>query len=104
MMIRTPDLADRTPAIDQSAAFHLLDGLPIGVFIIDRSGRRRYTNAVALELFGRTVDPVVDPVHPPAMYELFVAGSHDPYPQSQLPSKRALAGERSHRNSAKQNF
>jgi PAS domain S-box-containing protein len=79
---------------DQFAA--LVESLPAGVFILDRTGTAVYANAAAKALLGRGI--VADD-HADNLSERFAAvrmRTEEPYPSDQMPIVRALAGERSH--------
>ncbi len=76
--------------------FQTLEGLPVGVVVIDPAGHPIFTNAVAKQLLGRGAgeqatggDQLV------GAYPAFVTGTEQPYPTERLPALRALRGEHS---------
>jgi two-component system, sensor histidine kinase and response regulator len=71
----------------------LMDGVPVGIFVVDAHGNPYYDNPAAQRLFGRglvTADSIEDFSEKAQAY---VAGTDDLYPTGQLPVVRALAGE-----------
>jgi PAS domain S-box-containing protein len=64
----------------------ILDSMPIGVFVIDRTGEAYYYNKIAKDLTRPDAE-----IAPP--YEVYVAGTEQPYPNEKNPLYRALAGE-----------
>lgn len=73
--------------------FSLMEGLPIGVFVLDQSGRPYYANKTAQQLLGKgimeetTVDELSD------VYSVFIEGTERAYPSDRLPIVRALEGQ-----------
>jgi PAS domain S-box-containing protein len=79
--------------LGQQRLAQLIESLPVGVFILDPSGRPVYANAAAEELLGRGVtdDDAIDNLN--RHYAVYVAGTDELYPNERLPVVRALAGE-----------
>ncbi len=71
----------------------ILDGLPVGVFVVDTDGRRQYANRVADELLGPGLTPGAAPAQLSEVYQIYVEGTNDVYARRQLPLARALTGE-----------
>lgn len=70
-----------------------LEAVPVGVAVLDASGKAYYVNQVAQKLLGRGITPGVETEQLPEVYQLFVAGTDTVYPAHQLPIIRALRGE-----------
>jgi two-component system sensor histidine kinase/response regulator len=75
-------------------SFALFDSVPIGVFVVAADGRQLYTNAAAKELLGRDIPMGTGAEQRAAFFHAHVAGTGAPYPPDQLPTMRALRGER----------
>ncbi len=70
-----------------------LDGVPIGILVVDALGKPYYTNQTAVEILGKRS---LDPAHAQPFqdaYRTFQAGTEHPYPLDRLPIVRALQGE-----------
>ena len=76
--------------------FQFLDAMPVGVFIGLPGGRPYYANNEAIRLLGRGVLPSAVTSELAAVYQVYVAGTDDPYPAERIPMVRALAGETVH--------
>lgn len=70
-----------------------LEAVPVGVAVLDASGKAYYVNQVAQKLLGRGITPGVETEQLPEVYQLFVAGTDTVYPAHELPIIRALRGE-----------
>ena len=95
---RVADVAElvRSLLTGDSRSFVLFDLLPVGVFVIAADGRQLYANAAAKEILGRDVEPGRTAEERSSMLRVFISGTNQPYPPDQLPSMRALRGERVH--------
>jgi PAS domain S-box-containing protein len=72
--------------------FQMLEAMPVGVFVIDGSGRTYYTNARSRDLLGKGNTGAA--AHDLAeTYHAYRAGTSDLYPSDALPVVRALRGE-----------
>ncbi|MGI8608401.1 MAG: ATP-binding protein [Candidatus Dormibacteria bacterium] len=71
----------------------LLDGLPVGVFVLGNDGRPEYLNKLSMDMFGRGVAPDASPEQLSEVYRLYRAGTDELYIPDELPVVRALAGE-----------
>lgn len=73
--------------------FQMLEGLPVGIVVVDRAGAPLFANPVARTLLGdgAAAAPVDD--HLAAAYHAYVAGTPRPYPADRLPVVRALRGK-----------
>ncbi|OCR01180.1 adenylate cyclase [Oscillatoriales cyanobacterium USR001] len=72
-----------------------LEAIPVGVAVLDATGKPYYGNRVAQDLLGKGVVPSVTVNSIPEIYDIYVAGSNDIYPSEDLPLLRALQGESS---------
>ncbi|HJT17160.1 MAG TPA: PAS domain S-box protein, partial [Thermoanaerobaculia bacterium] len=74
----------------------LLDMLPVGVFVIAPDGKQIYGNRAAGEILGRHFGEGTSAEERASLARAFILGTNEPYPPEQLPSMRALRGERVH--------
>ena len=70
----------------------ILDGLPIGIFVLAGNGTPMYANRAAQQLLGDSPDPSIGPEQLAGRYRAVVAGTDEPYPSERMPIVRALAG------------
>ena len=69
-----------------------LDQLPLGVFVLDASGRPYYANAMAEKLLGQGVTSTsADQLG--TTYQAYIAGTNTEYPVARMPVVAALRGE-----------
>ncbi|MEH2207337.1 MAG: AAA family ATPase [Nostoc sp.] len=78
----------------ESQMAQFLEAVPVGIGIVDATGRPHYANQRGIQLMGKKIDPLVAPEHIAEVYQLYVAGTDRIYPTEQLPIIRALSGER----------
>lgn len=83
-----PSCADGKDGFAEYAA-----NLPVGVLVVDASGRRVYSNRRAEELLGGEIVPTASLDDYAKAYEAYVAGTQDEYPKELMPLARALGGE-----------
>ncbi len=97
--IENARLYDSTRALNQALRASearldaFLEGLPVGVFVLEPDGGPSFANRKAREIVHADLE-----LPPPAVfarYAMCTAGSETPYPSSQLPLARALRGETS---------
>lgn len=72
-----------------------LEAIPLGINVIDTTGKVVYFNQTALKIYGResSSDTAIEnclEVYP----QLYIAGTEQPYPLEDLPLMRALRGEK----------
>jgi two-component system sensor histidine kinase/response regulator len=79
-----------------SRSLAILEILPIGVFVIAPDGRQLYGNAAVADILGRKIEPGTTAEDRASFFRAYISGTNDPYPPEQLPSMRALRGERVH--------
>jgi len=70
-----------------------LEAMPVGVGILDTSGKPYYINRVAQELLGKGVVPDATSQEIAEVYQIYKAGTEEEYPSAELPIVRALTGE-----------
>lgn len=70
-----------------------LDDLPLAVFVVDEQGQPVYSNRASTRLLGLPEDRLLQGDDLSAAYQVYVAGTDEPYPTDRLPVLRALAGE-----------
>ncbi|WP_414517023.1 AAA family ATPase [Nostoc sp. PCC 9305] len=78
----------------ESQMAQFLEAVPVGIGIVDATGRPYYANQRGIQLMGKEIDPLVAPEQIAEVYQLYVAGTDRIYPTEQLPIIRALSGER----------
>ncbi|MBD1810413.1 AAA family ATPase, partial [Microcoleus sp. FACHB-DQ6] len=70
-----------------------LEAIPVGVSVLDASGKLYYSNRVAIQLLGKGVISQVASEQIPDVYQIYKAGTDQEYPLADLPIVRALKGE-----------
>jgi class 3 adenylate cyclase len=70
-----------------------LEAIPVGVSVLDASGKPYYSNRVAIQLLSKGVIPNVTSEQIPDVYQIYQAGTQQEYPSAELPAVRALRGE-----------
>jgi PAS domain S-box-containing protein len=78
----------------ESQMTQFLEAIPVGIGIIDATGRPYYVNQRGIELMGKGVDPAATPEQFSEVYQFYVTGTDQIYPTERLPIMRALSGER----------
>ncbi|MEH2066458.1 MAG: PAS domain-containing protein [Nostoc sp.] len=84
---------NQTLAQSETRLQKILESVPVGIVVMDATGRPYYANQKAIQLLGKGVLPSVTPEQIAEVYQLYVAGTDRPYPTEQLMIKRALNGE-----------
>jgi signal transduction histidine kinase len=79
----------------ESRMAQFLEAVPVGITVFDAMGRPHYFNQRAVQLLGKDIDPSVALDHLVEAYQVYLAGTDQPYPTEALPSIQALSGERS---------
>ncbi len=72
--------------------FRFLEAVPIGIFVVDNTGRPYYANQASKEILGKGIMPV-GPGELAETYGVYKAGTNEQYPGDRIPIVRALAGE-----------
>ena len=70
-----------------------LEAIPVGIGILDASGKPYYTNRVAQDLLGKGVIADARSGQIAEVYQNYKAGTDEEYPAADLPIVRALNGE-----------
>ena len=78
----------------ESRMTQFLEAVPVGIAIVDATGHPFYTNQQAVELLGKEVVHSVTTDQLAEVYQLYRAGTDQPYPTENMPVVRALSGER----------
>jgi PAS domain S-box-containing protein len=71
-----------------------LEAVPVGVFVVDVSGKTYYANQTAQQLLGNGVAADATAEKLPGIYQAYMEGTDQLYPSEQQPLMRALNGER----------
>lgn len=71
-----------------------LEAVPVGVFVVDVSGKNYYANQTAQQLLGKGIAADATAVQLPEIYQAYMEGTAQLYPSDQQPLMRALNGER----------
>jgi len=80
----------------ENRLFQILDAMPIAVFVLDAAGRPHFANQASRDILGKGIVSDASPGQLSETYQVFVAGTTDPYPAERLPVARALRGERTY--------
>ncbi len=78
---------------NESRLNQFLEAMPVGVGILDASGKPYYINRIAQDLLGKGV--MADTKDISEVYQLYKAGTEEEYILAELPLVRALQGETS---------
>ncbi len=70
-----------------------LEAMPVGVAVLDASGKPHYTNQRAQQILGKGVAPDATREQLPEVYKVYRAGTNQLYPTEKLTIVRALRGE-----------
>lgn len=70
-----------------------LEGVPVGVFVVDVKGHPYYANQRAQQILGRGIVPAATGDRLSEIYQTYIAGTNELYPSDRLPIARALQGE-----------
>jgi signal transduction histidine kinase/HAMP domain-containing protein len=73
--------------------FQFLDAMPVGVLIIDHTGAPYFANQAAKLILGKGIVPEAGPDRMAEVYQLYIAGTREPYPKEKMPIIQALAGQ-----------
>lgn len=78
----------------ESKMTQFLEAIPVGVAVVDTSGRPYYFNGRATQLLGKDIDPSLTPNQLAQEYQVYLAGTDQKYLTERMPIIRALRGER----------
>jgi PAS domain S-box-containing protein len=71
-----------------------LEALPVGVFVVDASGKSYYANQTAQQILGKGILSETTVEELSESYQLYIACTEQLYPSDRLPLVRALRGEK----------
>lgn len=71
-----------------------LEAVPVGVFVVDASGRPYYANHTAQQILGKGIVPQSAAAQLPEIYQSYMAGTDESYPTDSQPLFQALKGNR----------
>lgn len=86
--------AEETRRESERKLAQFLDGMPIGVAVIDANGHPYFANQKAQELMGKGVVPSAKVEELSEIYQNYIAGTNELYPSEKLPICQALRGKR----------
>ncbi|MEH1962133.1 MAG: AAA family ATPase [Nostoc sp.] len=78
----------------ESQMAQFLEAVPVAIGVVDTLGRPCYANQQAIQLLGKGIIPGATPEQLAEIYQLYLAGTEQPYPIENLPVMRALKGDR----------
>lgn len=78
---------------NESRLTQFLEAIPVGLAVIDQSGKTYYLNQRAQDLLGQGIISDLNPDKITEMYKSYIAGTDQLYPNHKLPVVRALRGE-----------
>ncbi|MEH2283511.1 MAG: AAA family ATPase [Nostoc sp.] len=78
----------------ESQMAQFLEAIPVGIGIVDATGRPYYANQRGIDLMGKGIDPAVPPDQIAEVYQFYLAGTDQIYLTEKLPVIRALSGDR----------
>jgi PAS domain S-box-containing protein len=70
-----------------------LEAVPVGVFVVNARGQPYYANQTAQQILGKGIALEATPNQLPVIYQTYLAGTEQLYPNERLPIVRALNGE-----------
>lgn len=91
--IATSRLAQVHLEENEHRLFQFLDAMPVGVFIIDHTGFPYFANQAAQAILGKGIVAEAGPDHLAKAYQLYIAGTNEPYPKEKMPIIHALRGQ-----------
>lgn len=78
--------------------FQILEAIPLGLYVLDRTGRPYYSNQRSTEILGSGLATSArSPEETARRYNVRRAGTGEEYPPDQLPISHALRGERAYK-------
>lgn len=83
-------LAENAMQENEAKIRQLIEGVPVGIFVMEASGNSYFANGTALELLGRGILPQGEAAEQLAPYKSFIAGTDEEYPQERNPLVRAF--------------
>lgn len=87
------DQAEESVRNSESRLKKFLEAVPVGVGILDATGKPYYGNQRAKQLLFQAGEPSASAEDLAETYQIYIAGTAQLYPNDQLPGVRALRGE-----------
>ncbi len=78
----------------KSRLTQILEAIPVGVFVMEASGKPYYANQTAQAILGKGIVSEASSDRIAEIYQIYIAQSDRLYPNADLPIVRALSGER----------
>jgi PAS domain S-box-containing protein len=78
---------------DESRLTQFLEAMPVGVAVLDATGKLYYANQKSQQLLGQGVVPLATSNQLTEVYQAYIAGTNQLYSAENLPLVRALQGE-----------
>ncbi len=78
----------------QTTIFQLMDATPVGLFVVDRSGKPYYANQAAQQILGAGIIPNASLDNMGEVYKVYLADTDQIYPAERMPVAMALRGEK----------
>ncbi|MBV9959302.1 MAG: diguanylate cyclase, partial [Acidobacteria bacterium] len=72
----------------------LLEATPVGIFVVSADRKPFYANLLAQQMLGRGISPEAAAGQLEDIYQVYLAGTDQPYPSDRRPVLRALQGEK----------
>lgn len=69
-----------------------LEAVPVGIFVVDATGKPYYANHTAQQLLGKGIAPAANIGQLAEVYQVYISGSDRLYPGDRLPLAQALQG------------
>lgn len=85
--------AETTYQEKEQSHFRFLDELALAIFAIDAEGRPFYANKCAGRILGKGIAPDADKEELSGLYNAYIRGSNNIYPNTETPIIKALNGE-----------
>jgi PAS domain S-box-containing protein len=80
--------------VSEQRLFQILEAIPLGIYVLDHTGRPYFSNQRSHEILGHGLVNEVGPESIARRYRVHRAGTGEAYPAEQLPIAHALRGER----------
>jgi adenylate cyclase len=70
-----------------------LEAIPVGVFVVDSNGKPYYANQKAQQILSKSIDESVTIAELTELYQAYLAGTNQNYPEERQPITLALKGQ-----------
>ncbi len=87
------DKAEEAVLNSEKRLAQFLDAVPVGVFVVDATGKPYYANKMAQQILGQGVTSNVSVLALPQVNQTYLAGTNQLYPCDRKPIVQALRGE-----------